>query len=106
MKISPQKLVAMMTEATRVAIAEAKKKAAKKAKPKKKSVDGEEVTDVPAGYKHDPNLDYARPQGRRSVIKAAGGANFGPFTGESLLRKLVADVIREQLAPRKIRGRQ
>ena len=99
MRLTTDKLRAIIAEAVRGAVAEAKRKKAAGKKPKKeKAVDG--ITDVPPGYKHSETLDFSKPLGRRNVIKNAGAANFGPYTGESILRKMVADVIRETLSPK------
>lgn len=103
MKMTIDRLRFIVSEAVNVAVNEAKKKGKKKAK---KSKPGDDVTDVPPGYKHSKVLDYAQPLGKKSFIKAAGAANFGPYTNESLLRKIVADVIREQFAIVKNRGRR
>lgn len=103
MKMTINELRTIVSDAVKQSLLEAKKKSKK---PKKRKP-GDDVTDVPPhGYKHAKVYDYSKPLGKRNVIKAAGAANFGPYTGESVLRSIVAGVIKEQLALAKKSGRR
>lgn len=95
MKLTTKLMRSIVSEAVRSALAEAKAKDGKK----KKKDDGRTL-ELPGGYTASEPLDFARAQGDRNFIKAAGAANFGPYTGEDVVRFVVGNIIREQLGLR------
>ena len=87
-----------LREAVRAAlVAEAKRK---------KDAEADRVLDIPGGCKASKPLDFSKPLGSKNVIKAAGAANFGPYTGENVLRRMVSAIIREEILAAKKIGRR